>query len=81
MNPPSNADEARALAADYVRAMLAKGYGPADAKREIFSGMSGPGQPGWEIKHGKISVPMCPPRWTFDFAELAAGEPVQMSLF
>lgn len=80
---PTNADEARILARHYVAKHLERGYTAADAKREAYSGMNGPGIPGYLIRAGRIGVPGCMPTWFFDFAELAGecGEHQQMTLF
>ncbi len=87
MTLPANPDEARSAARKYVRAMLARGYTSADAAREISSGFGGPGEAGYDLKYGRITVPSFGPRrWTFAFSELEAevrgGVAVeQLSLF
>lgn len=69
---PTNADEAREIAKGYVRDLLARGYSAEQANAEACSGFSGPGQAGYEIRHGKITVPaLGQPKWTFSFAQLA----------
>lgn len=68
------ADQARAAALRYVRGMLARGYDTTAAAREEFSSFSGPGEPGWEIRRGKIRVPCFgPDTHTFRFSELEAA--------
>lgn len=71
---PLTADQARAAALRYVRGMLVRGYDSAQAAREQFSSFSGPGEPGWEIRSGKIRVPCFGPgTHTFRFTELEAA--------
>lgn len=69
---PTNTDEAREIATGYVRDLLARGYSPAEAAKEIHMGYGGPAEAGWTIAHGKITVPgLGQPKWTFSFAQLA----------
>jgi hypothetical protein len=75
---------ARRIALDYVRKLLAKGYDTARAEEEIAMGYCGPGEAGWCIAHGKMTVPHCgPTEYTFPFAELEAEAigPQQLDLF
>lgn len=75
---------ARAVALDYVRSLLALGYDAGKAAQEISLGYGAPGQPGWNISHGAITVPACAPtEYTFSFAELEAEArgPQQLDLF
>lgn len=64
---------ARAVALGYVRKLLAQGYDTAQAEAEISMGYCGPGEAGWCIAHGNVTVPHCGPNeYTFTFAELEA---------
>ncbi len=75
--------EARNYALTWVRRMADKGYDSACAKKEIFMGQSGPGEPGYIIRCGKITVPMSSgPSFTFRFEELEKmiEQPQQMAL-
>lgn len=77
-----NRHESRGLAKRYVGQLIERGYREQDAKEEISMGMGGPNEPGYEISHGKITVPMLNGH-TFNFTdlsqELRRGE--QMELF
>lgn len=70
---PMTADKARAATLGYVREMLARGYASADAAREVSAGFGAPGEPGYDIRSGKITVPSFgPDKHTFRFTELEA---------
>jgi hypothetical protein len=73
--------EARRWAERYVSAMISRGYTARDAAREGFAAMGAPGEPGYIIRSGKISVPgsLIHETHQFDFAALAA--PRQLELF
>lgn len=75
---------ARAIALGYVRFLLENGYAAAQAARETSLGYGGPGEAGWHISHGNITVPACgESEYTFPFAELEAEAkgPQQLDLF
>ena len=68
-----NQADARAAAIRYVRGMLARGYTSADAAHEACMGFGAPGEPGYDIRSGKITAPSFgPDKHTFRFAELEA---------
>ena len=75
---------AHAVALGYVRKLLARGYDAAQAAAEISLGYGGPGEAGWCIAHGNMTVPAYgPTEYTFPFAELEAEAlgPQQLELF
>ena len=75
---------ARAVAIDYVRKLLSQGYDTARAEAEIAMGYCAPGEAGWCIAHGKMTVPHYgPTEYTFPFDELEAEArgPVQLTFF
>jgi hypothetical protein len=68
---PVTQPEARVWALLYVRRAAGRDYTSADADREAFMGMSGPGEAGYNISRGRITVPATGERkWTFRFADL-----------
>lgn len=72
MTLPANPEEARAVAREYVREMLATGYGSDRAADDVCS-RTAPGESGWDIRGGRITVPSFGKnRWTFAFSELEA---------
>lgn len=86
---PSNKDEARAYATEWARFLGSRDYTADRADKEVLWGYSGPQDAGYEISHGKISIPDCHthgdgryPRWVFSFRQLAesAGQPEQALL-
>ncbi len=87
MELPANPYEARTVAREYVRKMVSRGYTSADAAREVCSGFGGPGEAGYDLKSGRITVPSYgSSRWTFSFAELESevlrgGASEQLTLF
>ncbi|RYD38955.1 MAG: hypothetical protein EOP87_00025 [Verrucomicrobiaceae bacterium] len=67
---PTTQRHARIWALVYVREMVKRGYRSAQAAKETNLGRGGPNEAGYNINHGKISVPACRPNWTFRFTEL-----------
>lgn len=55
---PSKPNTHRAAALRYVRELLARGYTPERGEAETFIGRGSPGEPGYDIRHGVIRVPM-----------------------
>ena len=81
---PTDRTQARAIALRYVRKLLAQGYDAASAAVEIAMGYAGPGECGYEIRHGEIAVPCYgTTTYTFPFAEIEAEArgPQQLDLF
>lgn len=80
----TNRTQARTVAVEYARKLLSQGYDTERAEAEIAMGYCGPGEPGWIIRTGKMTVPHSGPvDYTFTFAELEAEAlgPQQLDLF
>ena len=62
---------AKQHASRYVRQMEQRGYTSANAKRETCLGYGAPGEPGYMIHSGKISVPGAgSDKFTWQFTEI-----------
>lgn len=81
---PTDRTHARSIALRYVRKLLSQGYDNARAVDEIAMGYCGPGEYGYVIERGRVTVPHCGTQdFHFTFAELEAEAigPQQLDLF